>query len=268
MGKLKDIIGKRFGRLVIVERVENYRQSNGRTRTRYLCKCDCGKDYIADGQHLIHGDIVSCGCLKNEKAAQRSKEKMGIPNFKARKDLTGMKFGKLIVICPCENMGVKTAWLCKCECGRLTKVRGNHLLRGLTKSCGCVSSYGEKQISEILTNKNINFKTQYTIKELKSSHNRCLKFDFALLDNENNMIALLEYQGEQHLLTSKKEFGKQQREETDDLKTNYCYDNNIPLYFIWFYSDIKEELSWILNEVYCMSTPCQASKEEGVTTIL
>lgn len=267
MSKLKDIIGQKFGRLTVIERVENYRQANGRTRTRYLCKCDCGKDYIADGQHLIHGNVVSCGCLKNEKTAQRNRERAGTPNLKLRKDLTGMKFGKLTVIEPYDNMKTRTAWLCKCECGNTTKVRGNHLLRGLIKSCGCVSSYGEKCISKLLTDKNINFDTQYIIKELKSKNNAYLKFDFALLDDNKNMLALLEYQGAQHLLTDEREFGKQQREETDDQKIDYCYEHNIPLYFIWFYSDIEEELSWILNEVYCMSTPCQASDEEGVTTI-
>ena len=38
--KLKDITGERFGRLVVVERVEN--DSNG--QAMWLCQCDCGSE--------------------------------------------------------------------------------------------------------------------------------------------------------------------------------------------------------------------------------
>ena len=45
-------------------------------------------------------------------------------------DLTGQRFGMLTVIAPAENIGSKTAWLCRCGCGRETVV----------KSCGCQGS--------------------------------------------------------------------------------------------------------------------------------
>lgn len=49
------------------------------------------------------------------------------------KDLTGKKFGNLLVI-EYKNNG---KWLCKCDCGNEKIIRGNNLKRGLTKSCGC-----------------------------------------------------------------------------------------------------------------------------------
>lgn len=54
------------------------------------------------------------------------------------KDLTGKRFGRLIVL---EFVGVNhhgnAVWLCLCKCGALKKVLGNNLQRTATKSCGC-----------------------------------------------------------------------------------------------------------------------------------
>ena len=54
-------------------------------------------------------------------------------------DLTGHRYGKLTVIGPAENIGTRTAWLCRCDCGRETVVRSNRLRSGHTTSCGCVA---------------------------------------------------------------------------------------------------------------------------------
>lgn len=57
-------------------------------------------------------------------------------------DLTGQRFGKLTVLAPAENIGTKTAWLCKCDCGRQTVVKTQKLRSGRTVSCGCVHDGG------------------------------------------------------------------------------------------------------------------------------
>lgn len=54
------------------------------------------------------------------------------------KDLTGQKFGRLTVIMRTENIGSKTAWLCKCDCGKKTVVSGSNLHNGHVRSCGCL----------------------------------------------------------------------------------------------------------------------------------
>ena len=51
-------------------------------------------------------------------------------------DLTGQRFGELTVLRPAENIGGKTAWVCRCDCGRETVVKTYHLRCGHTKSCG------------------------------------------------------------------------------------------------------------------------------------
>ncbi len=55
-----------------------------------------------------------------------------------RKDLTGKKFGRLLVIRRAENKRNRTAYWCKCDCGKECIAIGMELTRGSTKSCGCL----------------------------------------------------------------------------------------------------------------------------------
>ena len=60
--KLKyNLVGERYGRLLVVERAENINQ-----RVRWICKCDCGNSVIVSAHSLRGGDTKSCGCLKKE----------------------------------------------------------------------------------------------------------------------------------------------------------------------------------------------------------
>lgn len=57
----------------------------------------------------------------------------------AIKGIEGKTFGRLVVIERdfSEATG-SSMWLCRCECGTQKVVRGVNLLRGLTRSCGCL----------------------------------------------------------------------------------------------------------------------------------
>ena len=55
-------------------------------------------------------------------------------------ELTGQRFGNLTVIAPAENIGSRTAWLCRCDCGRERVVRTLHLRNGHVTSCGCAGN--------------------------------------------------------------------------------------------------------------------------------
>jgi hypothetical protein len=63
------MIGKRFGRLIVLARAEN----KGR-RTAYRCKCDCGQEKIVTSENLVAGHTKSCGCINRERLSARSKE--------------------------------------------------------------------------------------------------------------------------------------------------------------------------------------------------
>lgn len=63
----KILNGKRFGRLVAIERVDDMVMPNGKKRIMYKCLCDCGNTKIVCKYHLINGSILSCGCLHKER---------------------------------------------------------------------------------------------------------------------------------------------------------------------------------------------------------
>jgi hypothetical protein len=52
-------------------------------------------------------------------------------------DLTGQRFGKLVVISRESKYHRNATWRCLCDCGKETVVRGDVLKRGTTQSCGC-----------------------------------------------------------------------------------------------------------------------------------
>ena len=66
---------------------------------------------------------------------------------KMRKDLLGMRFGKLTVtgIDEERTKDNKVYWLCKCDCGNITSVQSTALTRKkcFTKSCGCARNSKE-----------------------------------------------------------------------------------------------------------------------------
>jgi HNH endonuclease len=52
------------------------------------------------------------------------------------KDITGLRFGKLVAIRPTGLVDSRMRWLCYCDCGGTIIVRLNNLQRG-TQACGC-----------------------------------------------------------------------------------------------------------------------------------
>lgn len=69
MSKAIDITGNRYGRLVVIRRVEN----NKRGQAMWLCQCDCGNEVISDKHRLSSGNTKSCGCIHKETLAARNR---------------------------------------------------------------------------------------------------------------------------------------------------------------------------------------------------
>lgn len=85
----KDLTGKRFGRLVAVEKVGCNKHGN----LRWLCRCDCGNEKIVTSGKLIQQRTRSCGCYAKE-VRTKSLEKHGITTGGKPRTLTiwnGMK---------------------------------------------------------------------------------------------------------------------------------------------------------------------------------
>jgi hypothetical protein len=66
LAAVKKLEGKRFGRLRVIERVENIGKN-----AAWLCSCDCGNTLIATTGELNRGRTQSCGCLKHDKLIER-----------------------------------------------------------------------------------------------------------------------------------------------------------------------------------------------------
>lgn len=62
MGKIIDLTGQRFGRLVVIK------QDTTSKRTKWICECDCGKIKSIQATHLRSGASTSCGCYQKEMA--------------------------------------------------------------------------------------------------------------------------------------------------------------------------------------------------------
>ena len=75
MVKAKDLIGKKFGRLFITERLKNTNDG----RTRWKCECECGNVVSVTGRDLRIGHTKSCGCYKRDQSSKANK-KHGLAN--------------------------------------------------------------------------------------------------------------------------------------------------------------------------------------------
>ena len=244
--RAKDLTGQTFGLLTVLYRCEDKIYGNGRIRPQWMCKCSCGECKKVPGDQLRSGHTQSCGHLRV-------------------KDLKGQRFGRLVVkelhsriIQPSGQLRVE--WLCQCDCGEETIVSSGNLSSGHTTSCGClVCSAQEAVIKRILTVNKINHIKEFTFKDLISHGEkpRPFRFDFALLDNNNNLLALIEYQGQQHFVERKgfEEYGAGQRYYSDKAKKEYCKKNSIPLYEITYLEDTTTKLYKILNTVYGNTVP-------------
>lgn len=55
-------------------------------------------------------------------------------------DLTGNRFGRLVVQARANNAGHHLRWHCLCDCGKSKTVNSSHLKTGHTTSCGCAAA--------------------------------------------------------------------------------------------------------------------------------
>lgn len=70
MGKIKDLTGQRFGRLIAIE----FTGINDRHYALWRCQCDCGKDCVVSSDVLKRTGNHSCGCLAKEHLEEMSKK--------------------------------------------------------------------------------------------------------------------------------------------------------------------------------------------------
>jgi len=129
MGVIIDLVGKKFGKIEVLE----YSHSRLTHGAVWKVRCDCGTEKLIPGKLLKNGTTSSCGCLKAQPI----------------EDKTGLRFGRLLVTFKLpKEPRIKSHYLCKCDCGGEIVVKTD-LLGSHTNSCGCLlREYIESQKTE------------------------------------------------------------------------------------------------------------------------
>lgn len=227
---LEDIVGKKFNSLLVLEKTE--KKAGG--KILYKCKCDCGNITYVNRTDLQKSHIKSCGCI-------RLKYKVGdIINNKQIIALNGYEQHNKI------SRNHNHYYRCKCLlCGREYDAAGQTLDK--SPGCGCLKSVGGNNIRQILEDNKIPYIKEY------SFPNSLYRFDFAILDN-NKIIRLIEFDGEQHFPENIKETGWNtlqhylQTNKRDKIKNNLALQNNIPLVRIPYWERYNITLDMLLRD--------------------
>ena len=223
-----DLTNKQCEYYRVINRNEERTKANGKN-VFWNCQCQCGKIFVATTTDINKNKVKSCGCMKSALLSQAFLQ-----------DIVGETFGELLVLerdFEHEQHGqkIRTYWKCQCSCGNIVSIERTHLVARNQSSCGCKQSIGELNINKILSNANINYQTQYTNSDLKTNKGGYLKYDFAILDTNNNPIRFIEFDGPQHT-TNISYFGDSaDLVKRDERKNNYAHTNNIILVRIPYY---------------------------------
>ena len=240
MSKMIDLTNNVYGRLTVLRKDNERLTNNG---SYWICQCECGKIKSVRSSSLRRGEIQSCGCLRTEQA-RLAKERI------SKEAMIGKRFGKLTVIERSKKKGEdgRLYWICECDCGNIVEVLGHSLRRtdgNQTISCGCYHrSIGATNILTTLQQNGVNFVEEYVFLDLPKS-----RFDFAIIQN-NQIIRLIEFDGEQHFKDIPSWGGIELQKERDNRKNQYALSHNIPLVRIPYWERDNINLEMIMGDKY------------------
>lgn len=212
------LVGQEFGRWKVIKRDTS-------RRSYYICQCECGKTSSVFGPSLKNGASKSCGCLKSELTKQRNKD--------IAESHVGESYGLLTVLEPFLKNG-DYYYHCQCDCGNECDVLGKRLFAGVTTSCGCINSKANEAMAKILTRLHIPFQREYRFEDCRDKNT--LPFDFALFNREEELIGLVELNGDQHYSARGTQWNTPERlvytQKHDYIKQKFAEDSHIPLLII------------------------------------
>lgn len=198
---------------------------------KLLIQCACGNEFRTKWNHFKNSYQRQCSTCGIEKTA--SKRRLDNEYVKKYVEQFDCK-----LLSKYKNTTTKIT--IKCKCGntfdtlfgifRDYDVHSCRICRDKEKTI----SKGENKIETWLIKNNIKYKTQYTFENCK--HDKKLKFDFAILNKDNKVKMLIEFDGKQHfgvgLFSDDTEKMLEQYakvKQSDETKNEYCFKNCIPL---------------------------------------
>lgn len=227
--------------------IENFKCCGDTTKKRYdrlVSLYSNNKDFVLIKQ-LDKGYVLlkhlQCGneikrrmdhCLKNPNSCPHCNTRnlhnyLPIEEVQKRLDETFSNSIKIL-----EYNGEKRNSTFKClKCGLIFQKKTENLIlksRGCPK-CDKVKYKGESFMEKLFIENSLNYKTQVSIPDLPLQ-----KFDFAIYDDDNNLLCYVELQGDQHFIDRNGYFSDslEKIQERDNRKRKYCKENNITLYEI------------------------------------
>jgi len=116
--KFNDLMGKKFGKLLVIERELPNDSSNN---IRWKCQCDCGEIVIIRGGNLTDNRTKSCGCYHRDKvrkqpyyhiySALKRRKKYAKWNSKKKEvKFTFQEFLKFVSVSNCHYCGETIRW--------------------------------------------------------------------------------------------------------------------------------------------------------------
>lgn len=217
--KLNVYICERCGKKFKAKNKRKYCSDECRKKPILKKKCAyCGNEFTTKKEEQKYCSIKCCGLDQRKSHEEFMKELIKAHNG---------------TIVPLEiYKGSDDKLKCKClKCGGvMNKIARAYINK---KSHGCKKcnnkSHGETKVAEVLDKLEIDYIEQYVIEEVK--YKNSLLFDFALF-NKEELIAIIEYDGEQHFKPVETFGGKESFKKTkarDKIKNKYCLLNNIPI---------------------------------------
>lgn len=192
-------------------------------------------------------DYICKGCLKEHKRDLYAKTQNEFENEVY--ELVGDEY---TVLGEYVNTHTKILMLHN-ECNSTWEIEPNAFLSDV-RCPSCSVSSGENKIKEFLNINNIKYSMQVKFDNCKNI--RPLPFDFSVTNKNNKLLFLIEYDGEGHYEPYRygdkdKMLKKLKRQQYhDNIKNQYCKDNNIPLIRIpyWQFDKIEEILNkWLIK---------------------
>lgn len=113
-------IGDKNGSLTLIKYLGQRRAKTNVLRHYWRARCDCGGEI--EFRSCEFKQRISCGCARR----------------KPRSDLSGKRFGRLVVLGHAGKRGHHVAWRVRCDCGNEVETLGITLKAGQVNSCGCL----------------------------------------------------------------------------------------------------------------------------------
>lgn len=139
--KMIDLIGKKFGELTVVSYYGQLKPDSKKDKKNaWICICSCGN------RSIVRSSVLNCKKHVNS-CFECARKNNGLKYS----NLTGMKFGRLLVLSKAKKPNVKNGsqyWNVICDCGITKIVSTNPLKKGTTVSCGC---YNKENASKLFT---------------------------------------------------------------------------------------------------------------------